>query len=261
LTEDHGDHGPLWTDVFIPLEVARRAAPELDALVGPPVPFGLAADHKGAAGLAYLRLETLTALLRDVSVSLAEAGFRRIVLLNGHYVNTWAMQYAAGEFAGELPAGARVYPFAYWLGLPPEQAARYLGPEVGIHANIGETSAMLAIDPGLCDMEHARDFSPDFGELRTSPYTVLDAVMFARPGAFHVATRGGAGVWGSPSASSPELGNDFLDWCRQAVVDVVHDMDVVHDWIDAPGLRVSLERIASPTAYPARLCLCASRRL
>ena len=34
-TEDHGDHGPLWTDVYIPLEVAKRAAPELEALVGP----------------------------------------------------------------------------------------------------------------------------------------------------------------------------------------------------------------------------------
>jgi hypothetical protein len=34
-TEDHGDHGPLWTDVYIPIEVAKRAAPDLEALVGP----------------------------------------------------------------------------------------------------------------------------------------------------------------------------------------------------------------------------------
>ena len=39
-TEDHGDHGPLWTDVYIPLEVAKRVAEEIDALVGPPIPFG-----------------------------------------------------------------------------------------------------------------------------------------------------------------------------------------------------------------------------
>ena len=232
-TEDHGDHGPLWTDVYIPIEVARRVAPELNALVGPPVPFGLAADHRGAAGLAYLRLGTFTALLRDVTVSLAEAGFRRIVLLNGHYVNTWAMQYAAGDFAHELPEGTRIYPFAYWLGLPPERAARYLGPAVGIHANVGETSAILAIDPDLVDMASARDFDPDFGELRTSPYTVLDAVMFPRPGAFHAATREGGGVWGSPSESTAELGEEFLDWCREAVFDVVHDMDAVHDALDS----------------------------
>ena len=61
-TEDHGDHGPLWTDVYIPLEVAKHAAPELDALVGPPVPFGIAHDHRGAAGVVHLRLETFVAV-------------------------------------------------------------------------------------------------------------------------------------------------------------------------------------------------------
>lgn len=232
-TEDHGDHGPLWTDVYIPLEVARRAAPELDALVGPPVPFGLAADHAGAAGLAYLRLETFVALLRDVSVTLAESGFRRVVLLNGHYVNTWAMQYATTQFHRELPEGARVYPFPYWQGLPPERAARYLGPEVGIHANVGETSALLAFDPSLVDMEHARDFTPEFGELRTSAYTVLDPVFLATPGAFFRATREGGGVWGAPSGSTAELGEQFLDWCREAVVDVFHDMETLHDGLEA----------------------------
>jgi creatinine amidohydrolase len=231
-TEDHGDHGPLWTDVYIPLEVAKRAAPELDAPVGPPVPFGLAADHARAAGLAYLRLETFVALLRDVSVTLAEAGFRRVVLLNGHYVNTWAMQYAATQFHHELPAGARVYPFPYWQGLPPERAARYLGPEVCIHANVGETSAILAVDPSLVDMERARDFTPDFGRLRTSPYTVLDPVFLATPGAFFRATREGGGVWGNPSGSTAELGEQFLDWCREAVVDVFHDMEALHDRLE-----------------------------
>src|SRR5262249_47874502 len=153
-------------------------------------------------------------------------------LLNGHYVNTWAMQYAAGEFAHELPRGTRVFPFAYWLGLPPERAARYLGEDVGIHANVGETSAILAIDPYLSDMGRPRGFAPDLGGLRPGALTVLDAVMFARPGAFYVATLEGGGVWGSPTESSAELGEQFLDWCREAVVDVVRDLDAVHDRLD-----------------------------
>src|SRR5262245_65259449 len=49
--------------------------------------FGLAPDHRGAHGLVYVRLETFVLLVRDVCVTLAEAGFKRIVLLNGHYVN------------------------------------------------------------------------------------------------------------------------------------------------------------------------------
>src|SRR3954451_3334682 len=83
---EHGDQGPLWTDVFIPLEVCRRAADPPAALVGPPVPFGLAADHRGASGLVSLRLPTFVALVRDVCLSLADAGFSRIALVNGHYV-------------------------------------------------------------------------------------------------------------------------------------------------------------------------------
>ena len=168
-------------------------------------------------------------------MSLAEAGFRRIVLLNGHYVNTWAMQYAAGDFAHELPSRYARLPVRV-LARPAAGARRPLPRPGGrIHANVGETSAMLAIDPALVDMERARDFDPDFGELRTSPYTVLDAVMFPRPGAFHAATLAGGGVWGARPSRPPSSASEFLDWCRQAVVDVVHDMDAVHDRLDAGG--------------------------
>ena len=151
-TEDHGDHGPLWTDVYIPTEVAKRAAPELDALVGPPVPFGIAHDHRGAAGVVHVRLDTFVNVLRDVCRSLADVGFTRVVLLNGHYCNSHAMEFAVAQFFDELPEGVRVYPFPYWAGMKPEEAEQYLSGSVGIHANVGETSAVLAINPNLCDM-------------------------------------------------------------------------------------------------------------
>lgn len=231
-TEDHGDHGPLWTDVYIPLEVARRAAADLDALVGPPIPFGLAPDHRGAHGVVTLRLDTFAALVRDVCESLAECGFRRIVLLNGHYVNSWALAYATAQFAERLPEGTRVYPFPYWQALPPERAAAYLGPAAGLHANVGETSAVLAIDPALCDMERVRDFEPDLSELRTSPFAVLDPVFLATPGSFWTLLEEGGGVWGRPSESTAEQGERFLEWGREAVVALVRDMEDVHDRVE-----------------------------
>src|SRR5256885_5286801 len=79
-TEDHGDHGPLWTDVYIPLEIAKRAAPELEALIKPPIPFGLTANHHGTHKLIQVRINTFLDLVRDVCMSLADVGFRRIVL-------------------------------------------------------------------------------------------------------------------------------------------------------------------------------------
>jgi creatinine amidohydrolase len=235
-TEDHGDHGPLWTDVYIPIEVAKRAAGELEALVGPPIPFGLAPDHRGAHGLVHVRLETFVGLVRDVCTSLADAGFNRIVLLNGHYVNSWALAYATARFFDELPESVRVYPFPYWQGFPPERAAEYLSGTAGLHANVGETSAVLAIDPGLCDMERARDFTPDLGELRTSPFALLDPIFLATPGSFWTLLEKGGGVWGAPSESTAEKGETFLAWGAEAVVNLVRDMEQVHDQLE-PGYR------------------------
>jgi creatinine amidohydrolase len=230
-TEDHGDHGPLWTDVYIPLEICKRAAEELDALVAPPVPFGLAPDHRGAAGVIYVRLATFVSLLRDICVTLSEAGFTRIGLVNGHYVNSWAMQYAAAQFFDELPQGTRVYPFPYWQGLKPEEAEQYLSGSAGLHANIGETSAVLAIDPELCDMERVRDFVPEFEGLRTNPFALLDPVFLATPGSFWALLEEGGGVWGNPSESTAELGEQFLEWGKTAVVNLVRDMEELHDRI------------------------------
>jgi creatinine amidohydrolase len=231
-TEDHGDHGPLWTDVYIPMEVAKRAAPELDALVAPPIAFGLAHDHRGAHGLIHLKLDTFVALVRDVCMSLAESGFRRIVLLNGHYVNSWALSYAAAQFFDALPEGTRIFPFPYWQALPPERAAQYLSGEAGLQANVGETSAVLAIIPDLCDMERVRDFTPDFGELRTSPFALLDPLFQSTPGSFWTLLEDGGGVWGAPSESTAERGEDFLSWATEATVALARDMDEVHDKLE-----------------------------
>ena len=233
-TEDHGDHGPLWTDVYIPLEVCKRAAEELDALVGPPVPFGLAPDHRGASGIIYVRLSTFVSLLRDICVSLAEAGFERIALVNGHYVNTTAMQYAAADMFDDLPRGVRVFPFAYWQGLQPEQAEAYLSGSAGLHANVGETSAVLAIDPDLCDMERVRDFVPELDGFTNHPLALLDPVFLSTPGSFWALLEDGGGVWGNPSESTVEKGEQFLEWGAASVVSLVRDMETMHDRI-APG--------------------------
>src|SRR6185369_7392209 len=40
-TEQHGPHGPLATDVLIPNEVARRVAPQIGAVVAPPISYAL----------------------------------------------------------------------------------------------------------------------------------------------------------------------------------------------------------------------------
>ena len=60
-TEQHGPHGPLLTDTFIPTEVCRRVAGQIGALVAPSVPYGLSYPHKGFTGVVYLRMPSSAA--------------------------------------------------------------------------------------------------------------------------------------------------------------------------------------------------------
>jgi creatinine amidohydrolase len=83
-TEQHGPHAPLLTDVLIPQEIARRVAPQIGALVAPPINYALSYPHVGFRGLVHIRIPTFMALIEDLCASFAASGFKRIVLLNGH---------------------------------------------------------------------------------------------------------------------------------------------------------------------------------
>src|SRR3954453_5511813 len=74
-TEQHGPHAPLLTDVLIPQEICRRVALARQALVVPPVNFGISDAHRGFKGLIYLHARTFLSVIEDVCFALAEAGF------------------------------------------------------------------------------------------------------------------------------------------------------------------------------------------
>jgi creatinine amidohydrolase len=224
-TEQHGPHAPLATDTVIPIEVARRVAPEVGAVVAPPITYSLSYPHAGFTGVVHIRIPTFMALVEDVLVSLAEIGFRRIVFLNGHYDNTYAIAYACAAATPRLPDGVRAFPVNYWDGMTAEQAAEFFDPSNGLHANKGETSAVLAINPDLVDMDAANVEFPPFPEV-TSPAPVHTAFFFSAPGSVHRATV--TGTWGDARASSAEFGERYLAVVAEATIRILDDIDRTH---------------------------------
>jgi creatinine amidohydrolase len=91
-------------------------------------------------------------------------------------------------------------------------------------------------------MERVRDFTPELPELRTNPFALLDPLFLATPGSFWSLLEDGGGVWGKPSESTPEKGEEFLEWCSRAVVNLVRDMDDVHDQLEPRYLRTRRPR-------------------
>ena len=221
-TEQHGPHGPLLTDVLVPNEVARRVAPRIGAVVAPTINYGLSYPHVGFTGVVHIRIPTFMALVEDVAVSLAAIGFKRIVFLNGHYDNTMAIAYACANAAPRLPDGVRAFPVNYWDGMTPSEAAEFFDPSNGLHANRGETSAVMAIDKGLVDLAAANAEMPPFPDV-TNGAAVHTAFFFTTPGSVHRATH--SGTWGDAREASVEFGQRYLDVVTEATVRTLDDIE------------------------------------
>lgn len=207
--EQHGPHGPLLTDVLIPTEIARRVAPQIGALVAPPINYALSYPHVGFPGMMHIRIPTFMALVEDLCVSFAASGFKRIIFLNGHCDNTYAIAYACANAQERMPKGIQAFPINYWDALTEAEIAEFSGLKNGLHANLAETSAVLRINPDLVDMERANAEFPPFPEYTIPTGAVHTAFFFTNPGSVHWATK--SGTWGDARKSTPEAGERYLE--------------------------------------------------
>jgi creatinine amidohydrolase len=208
-TEQHGPHAPLLTDVLIPQEVARRVAPHIGAVVAPPINYALSYPHVGFTGLVHIRIPTFMALIEDLCVAFATSGFKRIIFLNGHYDNTYAIAYACANAAEKLSKDVKAFPINYWDGMTAAESAEFFSLEKGLHANAAETSAILAINPNLVDLERANAEFPPFPEFTVNSGPVHTAFFFTSPGSVYWATK--SGTWGDARSSTPAIGERYLE--------------------------------------------------
>jgi len=208
-TEQHGPHAPLLTDVLIPNEIARRIAPKVGAVVAPPINYTLSYPHVGFTGLVHIRIPTFMALIEDLCVAFANSGFKRIVFLNGHYDNTYAIAYACANAADKIGKDVKAFPVNYWDALTAEEVDEFSGLKNGLHANLAETSAVMAINPDLVDLERANAEFPPFPKYTIPTGPVHTAFFFTAPGSVYWATK--SGTWGDPRKSTPEAGERYLE--------------------------------------------------
>jgi creatinine amidohydrolase len=221
--EQHGPHGPLLTDVLIPTEIARRVAPRIGALVAPPINYALSYPHVGFPGMMHIRIPTFMALVEDLCVSFAASGFKRIVFLNGHYDNTYAIAYACANAQARMPKGIQAFPINYWDALTEADIAEFSGLKNGLHANLAETSAVLRINPDLVDMDRANAEFPPFPEYTIPTGAVHTAFFFTNPGSVHWATK--SGTWGDARKSTPEAGERYLEAGVRSVMALLDNIE------------------------------------
>ncbi len=130
-TEQHA-YLSLATDALIPERLAQEAAEPLGVPVFPVLPYGISPYFSAFPGTVTLRPETYGGLVRDVLDSLSRAGFRRIVLLNGHGGNAPAGDVAR-EWMAEHP-GCQAKLFNWWIAPKTSAKMKEIDP-VGSHAS------------------------------------------------------------------------------------------------------------------------------
>ena len=147
--EPHGPHAPLGTDTLISVGMCERAAARLDnAVVLPPLPFGVTRYGAAFAGAIGISEDTLRRMILDVAQSVAAQGFRRLVIVNNHFEpEQVATLRAAAADAGAL-----------YLDLVRRRNVQRLTDEFrrgSCHAGRYETSLVLADAPQLVDSSEA----------------------------------------------------------------------------------------------------------
>lgn len=86
-TEQHA-YLSLCVDAILSERVAQEAAEPLKVPVFPVVPYGLTPDFVDYPGTVSIRISTYCALLQDILDGIVRAGFKRIVIVNGHGGNS-----------------------------------------------------------------------------------------------------------------------------------------------------------------------------
>jgi creatinine amidohydrolase len=147
-TEQHLEHLAMehdWRSVLhIAGEVARRLAPRV--LIAPAVSVGISEHHMRHPGTLSAMPGSWLGLLHDTIRSMHHAGFKNILVLNGHGGNIAPCQGMWGQFLQRFEINLQFR--SYWDFLPSELARAHLktGRFPG-HAQEFETAFALAVFP------------------------------------------------------------------------------------------------------------------
>ena len=159
-TEQHGPHLPIATDVAIATgmlaEYRRQKPADLATLVLPMQEIGKANEHIYGPGTLSFGWDILIPAWTAIGQKVAEAGIRKLVIVNSHGGNLDVMHIVARELRVKYQmqvVSTQWTRFGYPDGFVSEHEQKF-----GIHGGDVETSLMLHIRTDLERKEKAQNF-------------------------------------------------------------------------------------------------------
>lgn len=217
--EQHGPHLPLFTDAERGTYLAEGVARLLGrTLVAPTIRVGCSSHHLDFPGTVSVGKETLRALCRDYTTSLARHGFQTICFVPSHGGNFGPLAEMLEELDRAAGGGCRVRAYTDLTGFLQvwrDAVAEVVGSEEGVggHADVAESSEMLVIAP-----ESVRADRAEAGCLDEVSEELLDRIF--RDG-FRSVTENG--ILGDARGLSEEIGRRCLERATETVAEALRD--------------------------------------
>lgn len=203
--EQHGDHLPLATDTIIACLIANNLAATYNVLLLPPVTISCSHEHEGFEGTVSISSRTLIAIIDDVQSSLARAGIKYLVLINGHGGN-YVLSNIAQE-ANVIERRVALFPGREDLRLARERAGMATNTSEDMHGGEWETSILLHAHPHLV----RASYSQSDHDAPQRPHLLITGIRA-------YATKG---IIGRPSVASAAKGQAALDSLASSFSDVL----------------------------------------
>lgn len=197
--EQHG-YLSLMTDTKIPYAMAEAASQKSGVLIAPTTNFGCSPYFLDYPGTISLRLHTYLDLVEDILRSLYGAGFRKILILNGHGGNTPVKTHLV-ELINELP-DLEIRWYAWWSTKTVAGIAKKhdLEPE---HANWLEAFDFTMVT----EMPEESKAYPEHKEKVLGKTPTRESY--------------GDGAFGGPYKADPKVMDEIFDACVEDILDLL----------------------------------------
>jgi len=217
VLEKHGDHLPVGTDMYIGQAVCKKAAEIENAVVFPYYFLGQIAEARHCPGCIAASNNLLMKALLEMCDEIGRNGFKKIIICSSHGGNNRFLPF----FLQEMPRLNRSY-CAYTWFIPEfkkdqEQVIceKAKSNDLGFHAGITETAAMMYLRPDLVNMkaQNPKD-SQNMGRLaELREKGVFTGFNWYAQYPHHFA--------GDPSLSTPEIGKMVIDAFCENLAEVI----------------------------------------